>query len=165
MTDLGAAAPLIRPARPDEAALILTLLRELADYEGLLHEARMTEAQVREVLFGPAPRAHCDLVELEGEPVGLALWHYNLSTFEGRHGIWLEDLYVRPAARGRGAGLALMAHLAGRCRAEELPRLEWAVLRDNAPAIAFYDALGATAKEAWITRQLRGPALEALAKR
>ena len=101
--------------------------------------------------------------KVTGAPVGFAFWFYNVSTFEGRCGIWLEDLYVRPAARGAGAGKALLAALARRCAAEGLARIEWAVLDWNAPAIAFYDSLGASAKTEWITRRLAGAALEALA--
>ncbi len=101
--------------------------------------------------------------EVGGEPVGFAFWFYNVSTFEGRRGLYLEDLYVRPQARGLGAGKALLAHLARRCLDEGLARMEWSVLDWNAPAIAFYDGLGASAKTQWITRQLKGEALQALA--
>jgi GNAT superfamily N-acetyltransferase len=153
----------IRPARPDDAPLILALIRELADYEKLLHEVKTDLADVRRILFGAQPRAFCDIAEADGQPVGLALWFYNVSTFEGRHGIYLEDLYVRPEARGRGAGLALLKGLARRCRDEDLARLEWAVLDWNAPSIAFYDRLGAAAKSEWIIRRLSGEALEKLA--
>ena len=104
-----------------------------------------------------------DVLGLGGEAVGLALWFYNFSTFAGRHGIWLEDLYVRPEARGRGAGVALLKGLARRCRDEGLARLEWSVLDWNAPAIGFYDALGAGAMDGWTTRRLTGEALERLA--
>ena len=97
---------------------------------------------------------------MDAAPVGFAFWFYNVSTFEGRCGLYLEDLFVRPAARGAGAGLALMKRLAQRCRDEDLTRLEWAVLDWNAPAIAFYDRLGAEAKTEWITRRLSGEALE-----
>jgi len=154
----------VRPARADEAGLIHGFIRELADYEKLLHEVRTTEQDVAALLFGPSPRAFCDICELGGEAVGFALWFYNVSTFEGRHGIYLEDLYVRPSARGVGAGKALLAALARRCRDEGLTRLEWAVLDWNAPAIAFYDGLGASAKSEWIVRHLTGEALERLAK-
>ena len=123
----------------------------------------ITVAGVETMLFGPNPRAFCDIAERDGEPVGFALWFYSVSTFEGHHGIYLEDLYVRPEARGAGVGRALLARLARRCVDEDLKRLEWAVLDWNAPAIRFYDALGATAKTEWITRQLRGDALHRLA--
>src|SRR5262249_15907709 len=142
---------------------ILQFILDLADYEKLRHEAKITLGDVEALLFGAAPRAFCDIAELDGEPVGFAFWFYNVSTFEGRHGIWLEDLFVRPAARGAGAGKAVMAALARRCRDEGLARLEWAVLDWNAPSIAFYDALGAAAKSEWITRRLSGEALQRLA--
>jgi len=153
----------IRPATLDDTPLVLGFIRELADYERLLHEVKTTEADVRAILFSPSPRAFCDIAVADGQPVGFALWFYSVSTFEGRHGLYLEDLYVRPAARGLGAGKALLATLARRCLNEGLARLEWAVLDWNAPTIAFYDSLGATAKTDWITRQLTGEALAALA--
>jgi GNAT superfamily N-acetyltransferase len=154
----------IRPARPGDADLVLRFIRELAEYERLLHEVKTTRADVERLLFGDAPRAFCDIAELDGAPVGFAFWFYNVSTFEGRHGIYLEDLYVSPEHRGAGAGKALLAGLARRCRDEGLARLEWAVLDWNAPSIAFYDSLGASAKTDWITRRLSGEALERLAE-
>ncbi len=153
----------IRPARPGDAALVLQFIRELAEYERLLHEVKTTEADVEAILFGPSPRAFADIAELDGAPVGFALWFYSVSTFEGRHGIYLEDLYVSAERRGLGAGKALLANLARRCRDEGLARLEWAVLDWNAPSIAFYDSLGAAAKTDWITRRLSGEALQRLA--
>jgi GNAT superfamily N-acetyltransferase len=154
----------IRPATPADAPLILGFIRELAEYEKLLREVKTSLADVERLLFSANPRAFCDIAELDGEPVGQALWFYNLSTFEGRHGLYLEDLYVRPHARGQGAGLALLKHLARRCRDEGLARLEWTVLDWNAPSIAFYDALGAEAKSEWILRRLTGEALARLAE-
>jgi GNAT superfamily N-acetyltransferase len=153
----------IRVATPADAALVHTFILELAEYEKLSHEVKISVAAVERLLFGPAPRAFCDIAEVGGEPVGFAFWFYSVSTFEGRHGLYLEDLYVRPAARGVGAGKALMAQLARRCVDEGLARFEWAVLDWNAPSIAFYDALGAAAKTDWITRRLSGDALRALA--
>lgn len=154
----------IRPALPADAPVILVFIRELAEYERLLHEVKTTLAHVEALLFGPAPRAFCDIAETAEGPVGFALWFYSVSTFEGRHGLYLEDLYVRPAVRGGGVGRALLAALARRCAAENLARLEWSVLDWNAPAIAFYDGLGATAKTEWITRRLTGEALARLAE-
>jgi GNAT superfamily N-acetyltransferase len=154
----------IRPAGPADTALVLQFIRELADYERLASEVTTTEDDVRALLFSPGPRAFCDIAEVNGEAVGFAFWFYNVSTFEGRCGIYLEDLFVRPAARGIGAGKALLANLARRCAAEGLRRIEWSVLDWNAPAIAFYDRLGATAKTEWITRQLSGEALAALGR-
>jgi len=153
----------IREATRADAALIHGFIRDLADYEQLLHEVRTSRDDVVRILFGPAPRAFCDIAEVDGAPVGFALWYYNLSTFEGRHGIHLEDLFVKPEARGAGVGRALLRRLAQRCQDEGLPRLEWAVLDWNAPAIAFYDGLGAAAKSEWITRRLSGEALARLA--
>ena len=153
----------VRSATPADAGLIWRFIRDLADYERLLHEAEASEADIARDLFGPAPRVFCDIAEADGEPVGFALWFYNYSTFRGRHGIWLEDLFVRPQARGRGAGKALLRRLAERCVAEGLGRLEWAVLDWNAPSIAFYDSLGAAALDDWTTRRLTGEALARLA--
>ena len=154
---------LIRPAVPADAPLILTFIHELAAYERLPHMVMITLEGLETLLFQPGARAFCEIAEVAGKPVGFALWFYSVSTFEGRHGLYLEDLYVRPEARGEGVGRALLATLARRCMDEGLKRMEWAVLDWNAPAIAFYDKLGATAKTEWITRQLRGEALAALA--
>jgi GNAT superfamily N-acetyltransferase len=153
----------IRPATPTDAALIIGLIRDLADYEKLLHAVEATEADIARDLFGPTPRVFCDIAEADGQPVGFALWFYNYSTFKGRAGIYLEDLFVRPEARGLGAGKALLKRLAQRCVDEGLGRLEWAVLDWNAPSIGFYDALGADALDDWILRRLTGEALAKLA--
>jgi GNAT superfamily N-acetyltransferase len=155
----------VRPASPADAALIHGFIRDLADYEKLSDQVQASEADIAAVLFCDRPRAFCDIAELDGEPVGFALWFYNLSTFAGRHGVYLEDLYVRPHARGAGAGRALLAGLARRCLDEGLARLEWAVLDWNAPAIAFYDRLGAGTQSEWVTRRLSGAALARLAGR
>jgi len=153
----------IRPAAPADSGLVMSFVRELAEYERLSHVVEATEVDIARDLFGPAPRIFCDIAEVAGEPVGFALWFYNYSTFKGRHGIYLEDLYVRPAARGQGAGKALLQRLARRCVDEQLGRLEWAVLDWNAPSIGFYDALGAEAMKEWIVRRLSGEALARLA--
>lgn len=155
--------PIIRPARPGEAGLVLGFVRQLATYEHLEHEVRATEAMFDEVLFGPTPRAFCDFVEEDGVPVGLALWFYNFSTFEGRHGIYLEDLFVDPAMRGKGYGKALLVHLAKRCVAEGLARFDWSVLDWNAPSIAFYRGLGARPLDEWTAMRVDGAALARLA--
>ena len=154
----------VRAAVPADASLIFGLVRELAEYERLSHAVEAREADIARDLFGPEPRVFCDVVEAQGEPIGFALWFYNYSTFKGRHGIYLEDLFVRPAARGSGAGKALLRRLARRCLDEGLGRLEWAVLDWNQPAIGFYDALGAQAMNEWIVRRLTGEALQALAR-
>ena len=153
----------IRPARPEDAGLILSFITALADYEKLSHEMVATEAGIANELFGPSPRVFCDIAELDGKPVGFALWFYNFSTFLGRCGIYLEDLFVVPDARGSGAGKALLRGLARRCVAQDLGRLEWSVLDWNAPAIGFYDSLGADAMDGWTVRRLHGEALARLA--
>jgi GNAT superfamily N-acetyltransferase len=153
----------IRVATPADVPLIVQFIRDLAEYERLLHEVEATEADIRRDLFGENPRAFCDIAEHDGRPVGFALWFYNYSTFRGRAGIYLEDLFVKPEARGLGAGKALLQRLAQRCVEADLGRLEWAVLDWNAPSIAFYDSLGASAKTDWIVRRLDGAALRALA--
>lgn len=153
----------VRVATFADAPLILAFIRELAEYERLLHEVEATEADIRRDLFGENPRSFCEIAEYEGKPVGFALWFYNYSTFRGRAGIYLEDLFVRTEARGVGAGKALLRKLAQRCVDAELGRLEWAVLNWNAPSIAFYDSLGASAKTEWTVRRLDGEALERLA--
>lgn len=153
----------IRPATPDDAALVHQFILDLADYEKLLDTVRATEADTTTALFGQNPRAFADIAEIDGQPVGFALWFYNYSTFVGRHGIYLEDLFVRPSARGSGAGKALLANLARRCVDEGLGRLEWTVLDWNAPSIAFYDSLGAAAMDEWIIRRLTGDGIRKLA--
>lgn len=152
----------IRPARPGEAGLVLSFVRELAEYEKLLHEVVASEDDIAESLFGESPRVFCDIAEWDGEPVGFALWFYTYSTFRGRHGIWLEDLFVRPGQRGRGIGKALMAQLAKRCVDEDLPRLAWWVLNWNEPSRVFYRALGAKAQDEWTVKRLEGEALAQL---
>ena len=153
----------VRPAHPGDAPAILSFVLALAEYEKLRHEAVLTLWDVETSFFGVAPRVFCDIAEVEGRPVGFAVWFYSYSTFRGRHGIYLEDLFVETAARGLGAGKALLAGLARRCRDEGLPRLDWAVLDWNAPSIAFYDALGAETLDGWTTRRLTGAPLERLA--
>ena len=154
----------IRRARPDEAGLVLSLLRELADYEKLLDEFEVTEALIGEALFGDQPRLFCEIAEWDGEPVGFAVWFVNFSTFAGRPGIFLEDLFVRPAHRGKGIGKALLANLAGICLANGWVRLQWSVLDWNAPSIAFYKSIGAVLMDEWTLCKVTGPALSALAK-
>jgi GNAT superfamily N-acetyltransferase len=165
----AAAVPVARPARPDDAGLIFELIRELADYERLPHEVDATSAMVEAALFGPHPRVFSSIAEYSGEsgrrPVaaGFSLWFYNFSTFRGRHGIYLEDLFVRPAFRGRGCGKVLLAELARRCVDEGLARLEWSVLDWNEPSIAFYRAQGGVLLDGWTTCRMTGDALVRLA--
>ena len=153
----------VRPAVAADGDLILRFIRDLAAYEKLLDDVRATRDDITVALFGENPKAFCDIAEIDGRPVGFALWFYNFSTFVGRHGIYLEDLFVQPQARGSGAGKALLANLARRCVDENLGRLEWAVLDWNAPSIAFYDSLGAAAMDEWIVRRMTGEALRKLA--
>ena len=154
----------IRRARPDEAGLVLALVRELAVYEKLLHEVEATEADIADALFGANPRLFCDIAEWDGEVAGFAVWFVNYSTFAGRHGIYLEDLFVRPALRGKGIGKALLMHLAKTCVANSWSRLQWAVLDWNAPSIEFYKSLGADMMDEWTICRVTGQALTALAE-
>jgi GNAT superfamily N-acetyltransferase len=154
----------IRAARPGEAALALQFVRELAEYEKLTHEMEATEAMIDGALFGPSPRVSCDFAEWNGEAVGFALWFLNFSTFSGRAGIYLEDLFVRPAFRGRGIGKALMAHLARRCVENGWARLQWSVLDWNTPSIEFYKSLGGVMLDEWTGVRVSGDALARLAK-
>ena len=151
-----------RPAAAGDTGLIVRFIRDLAAYEKLEHEAKASEADILRDLFGPAPRVFCDIAEWDGEPVGFALWFYTYSTFQGRHGIWLEDLFVDPAMRGKGAGKALLKNLARRCVDEDLRRLEWWVLDWNAPSIDFYAAQGATLQDDWTKCRVDGEALKRL---
>ncbi|WP_293473710.1 GNAT family N-acetyltransferase [Phenylobacterium sp.] len=153
----------VRVATAFDTPLILEFIRDLAEYERLLHEVEATEADIRRDLFGENPRCFCEIAEANGQAVGFALWFYNYSTFRGRAGIYLEDLFVRPEARGLGAGKALLRRLAQRCVDADLGRLEWSVLNWNAPSIAFYDSLGAGAMTDWTVRRLDGEALGRLA--
>jgi GNAT superfamily N-acetyltransferase len=150
----------IRAAAPADAALIFALVRELADYEKLTHDVDASEQQIAAALFAREPRLFCEIAEWNGEPAGFAVWFLNFSTFRGRHGIYVEDLFVRPAFRGKGIGKALMARLATRCVNEGYPRFEWAVLDWNAPGIAFYKAIGAQVMDEWRICRLSGRALQ-----
>jgi diamine N-acetyltransferase len=155
----------IRSAMPSDTRVIYALVRELAVYENLLDVVDATERMIGDALFGQSPRAFCELAEWDGEVAGFSLWFYNFSTFRGRHGIYLEDLFVRPDFRGKGLGKALIVSLARRCVAEDLARFEWSVLDWNAPSIAFYKALGATMQDDWTGCRVTGEALAALAGR
>ena len=154
----------IRVATLADVSLILEFIKALAEYEKLAHAVEATEADIRRDLFGENPRCFCDIAEAGGQPVGFALWFYNYSTFRGRAGIYLEDLFVKPEARGLGAGKALLRRLAQRCMYSDLGRLECAVLNWYSPSIEFYDSLNAAAMEEWTVRRLYGDALKALAE-
>ena len=149
----------IRAAEPADAALILSFIRKLAEYERLQHEVAATQTDIVRDLFGPGPRVFCDIALWDSLPAGFALWFYNYSTFRSRHGVYLEDLFVEPVYRGRGIGKALLARLAQRCQAEGLGRLEWSVLDWNAPSIDFYKSLGAVPMGDWTMFRLTGNAL------
>lgn len=151
---------MIRPAVPADAPTILAFIRELAEYERLAHAAVATVEEIEGTLFGPDPQARILIAEWEGEPAGFALSFFSYSTFLAQRGVWLEDLFVRPAFRGRGLGKALLLHLAAECRENGYGRLEWSVLKWNEPSIAFYESLGAERMEEWVTYRLSGEALE-----
>jgi GNAT superfamily N-acetyltransferase len=155
---------LIRRARPDEAGVVLSLIQELAEYEKLSHEVEATETMIAEALFGKNPVLFCEIAEWNGDVAGFAMWFTNFSTFSGRTGIYLEDLFVRPSFRGKGIGKALLSRLAKECVANGWSRLQWAVLDWNAPSIAFYKSLGAVMVDDWTLCRLGGPALSALAE-
>lgn len=186
----------LRAATEDDVALILAFIQELAEYERLRHEAVVTEARLRETLFGPRPYAEVVIAEVDeapgagpgagpgavsgagpgaepgagsreepgAYPVGFALFFHNYSTFLGRPGLYLEDLYVRPEARGRGIGRRLLVHLAGIAKERGCGRMEWSVLDWNEPAIGFYRSLGARPMDEWTVFRVTGEALEALAE-
>ena len=155
---------MIRPAVPADRDLVFSFIRELAEYERLLDEVEATPSDIERLLFAPHPRAFCDIAEYDGAPAGFALWFYNFSTFRGQHGIYLEDLFVRPALRGKGIGKALLAHLAKRAVAEGCARVQWWVLDWNEPSIKFYESLGAIPMEEWTAFRLTGDALKRLAQ-
>ncbi|MBI1210604.1 MAG: GNAT family N-acetyltransferase [Alphaproteobacteria bacterium] len=154
-----------RTAKPSDRDLIFALIRELAAYERLLDEVDATANDIERDLFGPSPRVFCDIAEAGGKPAGFALWFYNYSTFRGRHGIYLEDLFVRPEFRGQGIGKALLVNLAKRAVAENCSRVEWSVLDWNEPSIAFYKSLGAKPMDEWTIFRLSDAALRNLAAR
>jgi GNAT superfamily N-acetyltransferase len=153
----------IRAATPADRDLVFAFIRDLAEYEKLLDDVVATPDDVARALFAPHPRVFCDLAEWDGAPAGFALWFYNFSTFRGRHGIYLEDLFVKPAFRGKGIGKALLAHLAKRAVAEGCARVEWWVLDWNEPSIKFYESLGAIPMEELTVFRLTGDALKRLA--
>jgi GNAT superfamily N-acetyltransferase len=154
----------IRPAAAHEMPLVLAFIRELAVYEHLEHEVVATPADLAAALFGPRPYAEVVFACLDATPVGFALFFHNFSTFIGQPGIYLEDLFVRPEARGRGVGKRLLAWLARTALERGCARLDWAVLDWNEPSIAFYESLGAVAQDEWTTFRLTDAALQRLAR-
>ncbi|KQR55552.1 GNAT family N-acetyltransferase [Acidovorax sp. Leaf160] len=153
----------IRPATIEDTDLILRFVRDLAIYERAEHEVLATPEHLKRTLFCAEP-AVFGLICLDGDqPVGFAVYFFNFSTWQGRHGLYLEDLYVSPECRGKGAGKALLQHLARIAVARDCGRFEWSVLDWNTPSIAFYDSLGAKPQTEWIRYRLTGDALQALA--
>lgn len=155
----------IRPATSDDLELIYRFVCDLAVYEKLRHEVRADPKALGAHLFGPNPKAEVLIGELDGAPRGFALFFHNFSTFEGRPGLYLEDLFVEPEARGSGLGKALLARLAQLTTERDCARLEWSVLDWNEPALAFYRAIGARPMEEWTVQRLDGDALRQLAGR
>jgi GNAT superfamily N-acetyltransferase len=159
---LGSIA-VIRRARPDDLTSIVQLVRALAEYERDPDAAQASEDDFRRALFGEHPALYCHIAEDdEGTVVGFAVWFLNFSTWIGRHGIYLEDLFVQPSARGSGYGRALLAELARICVEQNYGRLEWSVLDWNEPALGFYRSLGAVTMDEWTVNRLTGDALHAL---
>jgi GNAT superfamily N-acetyltransferase len=154
----------IRPAEVHEVGIVLQFIRDLAAYEHLEHEVVATEEMLRETLFGARRYAEVVFGCLDGEPQGFALFFHNFSTFLGQPGIYLEDLYVRPAARKHGIGRSLLAWLAATAVGRGCGRLEWAVLNWNEPSIQFYRKVGAVGLDEWTTYRVTGPALRTLAR-
>ena len=159
MTDLA-----IVSATEQDVPIILETIRELAEYEKLLDRVVATEESVQAALFGENPRLYCDIAEWNGEPAGFAVWFYNYSTFLARHGIYVEDLFVKPDYRGKGIGKALLVALAARAGREGCGRVEWSVLDWNEAAISFYESLGARPVGGWTVYRLTGEALQKLAE-
>ena len=153
----------IRPALAADAQLIYDFIVELAVYEKAKHEVVTSVEELGAILFGPDAKAHALLCHVDGSPAGYAVYFYNFSTWLGRHGIWLEDIYITPAYRGRGAGKALLKHVAGIAVRENCGRFEWSVLDWNTPAIEFYESLGARPLDEWTIYRLTGDALRKLA--
>jgi len=155
---------LIRAAEPGDIDTILQFIRDLADYEKLAHAVNTDRDTLARYLFGARPMAEVLIAERQGDAIGFALFFHNFSTFEGRPGLYLEDLFVRPDARGSGAGKALLVRLAQLAVERDCARLEWSVLDWNEPAIAVYRAIGAMPMDEWTIQRLDGASLQALAR-
>ena len=155
-------ALVIREARSGDAALVMEFIRALANYEKLAHDVVTNEREIAAALFGPQPRVFCDIAEWNGEAAGFAVWFYNFSTFRGRHGIYLEDLFVKPDFRGHGIGKALLANLARRAVEQNCARVDWSVLDWNKPSIDFYEEIGARPVNGWYVYRLQDAALKKL---
>jgi GNAT superfamily N-acetyltransferase len=152
----------IRPARQEEVGIVLQLIHDLAVYEKAPNEVEATEKELLETIFSSDPKVFCDLVEVDGEIAGMAIWFLNYSTWQGKYGIYLEDLFIKPEFRGRGYGKALLKHLAKVCDEKGYGRFQWWVLDWNTPAIEFYRSLGAVAMDEWTVYRVSGQALKDL---
>jgi GNAT superfamily N-acetyltransferase len=152
----------IRPARQEKVGIVLQLIHDLAVYEKAPNEVEATEKELLETIFSNDPKVFCDLVEVDGEIAGMAIWFLNYSTWQGKYGIYLEDLFIKPEFRGRGYGKALLKHLAKVCDEKGYGRFQWWVLDWNSPAIEFYRSLGAVAMDEWTVYRVSGQALKDL---
>ena len=153
----------IRPAQPGDEPAIVAMIYGLAEFEDAVEQCTVTESQITAALFGPEPSASCHLAEVDGEPAAVAVWFRNFSTWDGKAGIYLEDLFVREEFRRLGLGRTILATLARECVERGYSRLSWAVLDWNSPAIALYDAVGGKQMSEWITYRVSGPELSSLA--
>lgn len=152
----------IRPAKREEVGEVLQLIQDLATYEKAPDQVEASKDDLLNTIFAKEPRVFCDLVEVDGQIAGMAIWFLNYSTWQAKHGIYLEDLYIKPEFRARGYGKALLKHLAQICDKEGYGRLQWWVLDWNSPAIEFYRSLGAEAMDEWTVYRTSGQALKDL---
>ena len=164
MGNLSETGLTIREATPEDIPLMLTLIKELAEYEKLTHTLEATEESMREALFAGRPAAEALMAFYNDEPAGYAIFFHSVSTFLGKAGLYLEDIYVRPHLRGKGIGKAMFVNIARIAAQRKCGRMEWQVLRWNQPAIDFYEALGAEAMDGWLTMRLAGDSLNDVAK-
>lgn len=153
---------IIRPARSEEVGEVLQLIQDLASYEKAPEQVEASEEDLLNTIFASDPRVFCDLVEVDGQIAGMAIWFLNYSTWQAKHGIYLEDLFIKPEYRGHGYGKALLKHLAKICDEKGYGRLQWWVLDWNSPAIEFYRSLGAEAMDEWTVYRTSGQALKDL---
>ena len=152
----------IRPAERKEVGAVLQLIHDLAHYEKAPNEVEATEKELLSTIFAENPKVFCDVLEVDGDIAGMAIWFLNYSTWQGKHGIYLEDLFIKPEYRGRGYGKALLQHLAKICEERGYGRFQWWVLDWNSPAIEFYRSLGAVAMDEWTVYRVSGRALKEL---